>query len=79
MGLDMDDALVDMVHEYEAQQRWAQGEHPGFSSNIAGFVTAGYGDLDDHGDWQFPLYPGIHYLELCRERRLEEKRDKSST
>lgn len=69
----MDDALVDMVREYEAQQRWARGEHPGFSSGIYGSITAGYGDLDDNGYWQFPLYPGSHYLDLCSERRRLEK------
>jgi hypothetical protein len=69
----MSDPLVDMVHEYEAQQRWQRGLRPSFSQGICGSITAGYGELDPSGYWQFPLYPGELYLEKY------EKRYKSST
>ena len=59
----MADRLIDMVHEYEAQQRWAAGQKPSFSHGVCGSVTAGYGELDPNGYWQFPLYPGEDYLD----------------
>jgi hypothetical protein len=65
------DPLSEMVHEYEAEQRWARGEMPGFSSNVVDMLTCGYSECDEHGDWQFPLYPAERYLELTRERRLK--------
>jgi hypothetical protein len=34
-------------------------------------LTCGYGECDDYGNWQFPLYPAERYLELTRERRLK--------
>jgi len=66
----MADPLSNLVHEYEAQQRWARGEMPSFSSNVVDMLTCGYGDLDDFGNWQFPLYPAERYLELTREREV---------
>lgn len=54
--------LVDLVCEYEAEERWARGEHPGFSTGICESLTCGYGKLDDYGYWQFPLYPAEDYL-----------------
>lgn len=65
----MSDILTDMVCEYEALRLWNSWRHPGFSVNIAGQITAGYGRLDPGGDWQFPLYPGKDYLELARESK----------
>ena len=53
----MDDPLYDMVCKYEAKQRFAAGEKPGYSQGLCGFVTCGYGRLDSAGYWQFPLYP----------------------
>lgn len=64
----MADELVDMIHEYEAQQRWQRGIRPGFSVGICGSITAGYGELDENGYWQFPLYPGVDYIELAKKR-----------
>lgn len=58
----INDPLYRSICEYEAQQRWKAGEQPGFSSDIGGFITCGYGKLDDYGIWQFPLYPGEYYL-----------------
>ena len=65
------DPLINLVHEYEAQQRWDRGEMPSFSSNVVDMLTCGYGECDDYGNWQFPLYPAERYLELTRERRLK--------
>lgn len=62
------DPLVEMVREYEAQQRWQSGELPSFSSDLADQITAGYGDLDEWGNWQFPLFPGVYYLEELNQR-----------
>lgn len=66
----MADPLSDLVHEYEAQQRWARGEMPNFSNDVVDQLTCGYGYLDDFGNWQFPLYPAERYLELTREREV---------
>lgn len=71
------DALSDLVHEYEAQRRWAVGEHPGFSLGICGAITAGYGRLDQNGYWQFPLYPGWEYLDLHIERTKNSSKSKT--
>lgn len=38
-----------------AYTRYEQGESPCYSSGICGTVTAGYGILDPHGYWEFPL------------------------
>lgn len=56
------DALTDLVCEWEAQQRWQRGEPPSFSSDLADQITAGYGELDEYGNWQFPLFPGVDYV-----------------
>lgn len=63
------DPLVDMVCEYEAQLRWQRGERPSFSSDLADQITAGYGELDESGNWEFPLFPGADYLEESNQRR----------
>lgn len=63
------DPLVLMVCEYEAQQRWQQGELPCFSTDLADQITAGYGNLDAFGNWEYPLFPGVYYLEELRQRR----------
>lgn len=34
---------------------WWRGEKPRFSSGICGNLTAGYGELDDLGYWEFGL------------------------
>ena len=62
------DPLVEMVREYEAQERWQRGEPPNFSSDLADQITAGYGDLDEWGNWQFPLFPGVDYLTELNQR-----------
>ena len=71
------DEFVDLVHEYEAERRWAAGEHPGFSLGICGSITAGYGQLDQNGYWQFPLYPGEQYLNLQKERTKNSSKSKT--
>lgn len=55
-------ALTDMVHEHEAIKRWEAGEQPGFSTGICESLTCGYGNLDNYGYWEFPLYPAEDYL-----------------
>lgn len=63
--------LVEIVREYEAQCRWARGEKPNFSQGICGSLTCGYGEIDDYGYWEFPLYPAGDYVE----KRKVEPRD----
>lgn len=60
--------LVEMVCEYEAIQRWNAGEIPSFSSDVANFLTCGYGKLGPYGEWEFPLYPAGLYAERLRKR-----------
>lgn len=67
------DPLSQLIHEYEAEQRWARGELPFFSTNILDQLTCGYGALDDMGFWQFPLHPAEDYLEQVREKRLRKQ------
>lgn len=62
-------ALVRTVHEYEAQQRWARGEQPMFSTGHNGLLTCGYGKLNECGDWKFPLYPAEYYLDILQSRK----------
>ena len=71
------DEFVELIHEYEAQRRWNAGEHPKFSSGICGSITAGYGQLDQNGYWQFPLYPGEQYLNLQKERTKNSNKSKT--
>jgi len=60
------DQLILAVHEYEAQQRWARGEQPMFSTGYDGLLTCGYGKLDWSGEWQFPLCPAEYYLAILQ-------------
>jgi len=71
------DTLSELIHEYEAERRWNAGEYPKFSSGICGSITAGYGELDECGYWQFPLYPGWEYLDLHKERTKNSKKSKT--
>lgn len=64
----MSTELEDMVKEYEAIRRWNAGELPSFSSNIAEFLTCGYGKLGSYGEWEFPLYPAELYAERLKKR-----------
>ena len=64
----MSTELEDMVKEYEALRRWNAGECPSFSSDIAEFLTCGYGKLDGYGNWEFPLYPAEDYCKKMRKR-----------
>lgn len=41
--------------EAKALKRFFAGEVPCFSTGIDDLITAGYGRLDDHGFWQYPL------------------------
>ena len=65
--------LEDLVHEYEAQIRWARGDVASYSSNIVDQLTCGYGKLDSSGEFQFPLRPAEKYLELDRARRYASR------
>lgn len=64
----MSTELEILVREYEAIQRWNAGETPSFSSDVADFLTCGYGKLNQWGDWEFPLYPARKYAELLKKR-----------
>lgn len=44
------------IRNDEAKRRYAAGERPGASTGIDDSLTLGYGTLDEHGFWQFPLY-----------------------
>lgn len=50
------------INEMQAIQWWNQGIKPSFSSNIADQITCGYGRLYNWGEWEYPLEPGIEYL-----------------
>ena len=39
-----------------ANKRFKSGEKPGWSKGICGGFTAGYGELDEYGYWEFPLF-----------------------
>ena len=43
------------VNTEEAYKRLAKGEQPGYSTGICEGITAGYGNLDESGYWEFPL------------------------
>ena len=43
------------MREAIAEFLFAAGRKPGYSTSIAGALTAGYGELDDYGFWEYPL------------------------
>ena len=43
------------MREAIAKFLFAAGRKPGHSTSIAGARTAGYGELDDYGLWEYPL------------------------
>ena len=43
---------------FEAHQRLATGQRPHVSTGIHGYITRGYGNLDEMGFWEFPLPDG---------------------
>lgn len=59
-----------MTIEYEACKRWANGQDPNFSTGVCGELTAGYGELDEYGYFEYPLYPAEHYLEEIKLERI---------
>ena len=69
--------LVELIQEHEAELRWQSGVRPCFSTGICESLTCGYGKLDDHGYWEFPLYPAEDYLP--QGSKTMEKYDESST
>ena len=44
------------VREAIAAFLFAVGRRPLHSTSIAGTETSGYGELDDYGFWEYPLY-----------------------
>jgi len=46
---------IQLSHE-EAIKRYNKGIKPIYSHNIAEEVNCGYGELDEMGIWEFPLY-----------------------
>ena len=44
--------------EERARQLLAAGAKPSCSTGIHGFITCGYGMLDQYGFWQYPLPDG---------------------
>ena len=48
---------------YITCMRHVKGEAPKFSTGLCGGITAGYGELDEHGYWEYPLpYPIIQEI-----------------
>ena len=45
----------DKSHPY-AKELYLQGNKPTFSSGLECEFTCGYGELDEWGYWEFPLY-----------------------
>jgi hypothetical protein len=39
-----------------AEELYKAGIKPGCSTDICGQLTIGYGELDDYGNWEFPLH-----------------------
>ena len=70
MYMPADDALVNAVHEKESLVRWHAGKKPGFSTGLGDELTAGYGECDWGGYWQFPLYPAEEYLNKSSNRKI---------
>jgi len=46
------------IREARAEELWAAGANPSCSTGIHGFITRGYGLLDQYGFWQYPLPDG---------------------
>ena len=75
---EMVEELDNLRVENKALLRFAMGEKPRFSTFIdEETVTAGYGELDDHGWWEYPLPQGlIVHLGMYhrwKKRSVEEK------
>ena len=52
-----------VIDEDEALRRWKAGEKPSFSTGICESLTAGYGELDSCGYWEFQLpYPAEQWM-----------------
>lgn len=51
-------------NQVEAIRRFKAGETPCFSTGICESVTAGYGDCDFYGYWEFPLPVNQETLEI---------------
>ena len=58
-----DHVLIDNP-EIEAIRRFISGEKPSYSHSIAEYITAGYGHLDEYGEWEFPLCVDQDTLEI---------------
>lgn len=56
--------------QQHAMDLFMAGEPPTFSTGICESVTAGYGKLDVHGYWEFPLPSAIAYYLIDIEEGL---------
>lgn len=52
------DLYFGTTREAEARRRQAAGQKPGASTGIHGYITYGYGELDEFGFWEYPLPDG---------------------
>ena len=52
------------TRQQEAYRRFNAGEKPSWSTGICGGTTAGYGELDQNGYWEFPLWVHQGTLEV---------------
>lgn len=46
--------------------KYLSGEQPSFSSDLLDELTAGYGELSEYGEWEFPLPPKFIYRFLVK-------------
>lgn len=51
-------------NQVEAIRRFEAGEKPSYSNGICESVTAGYGECDFYGYWEFPLCVNQETLEI---------------
>jgi len=50
-----------------------------FSTSIAGYITAGWGELDEYGYWEHACPACAARANAAEARRLEEERSKASS
>ena len=45
------------IHELIGWLLFKIGKQVNISTDIAGYISYGYGKLDNNGFWQFPIFP----------------------
>jgi len=57
-----------------AEILWRLGFKASYSTNIAGGLTGGYGELDEYGFWQYPLFNHMKVDSSTQTKIKEEER-----